>query len=313
MESTQTQAPKCNQESDVSNSARSVDDCSSNGLSLQRKAIAMQGSSNVIQRRAWIITRQLTLGLPFGLDNLFPYSMNKERRRSGRYWSKWLDKNRATPIIGSSFNSDDETKRWMTATYDEEFPYDGKYGSERFHDLFDDDGNLREGKYGGRKYDLTGEQLQVDTEYLRPHHRHLLFDNGQYLRFGKGKLEKSDNIGYGAGHPVNHFGLYAESDLSNYAVRNQVSQNPIEDACLVNAINSKECQHFGEQIFNLRSHNCQHWVNLVLDKYVKMKERFSKHSKKKKKEEKKEDAIVPFVGPGSERRVGVGIDMIDPM
>ena len=54
-------------------------------------------------------------------------------------------------------------------------------------------------------------------------------------------------------------------------------------------------------------------MNLVLDKYVKMKERFSKHSKKKKKEEKKEDAIVPFVGPGSERRVGVGIDMIDPM
>lgn len=313
MESVQTQAPKSNQEKVASNSVQSVDDCSLNGLSLQRKAIAMQGNSNVMQRKAWIITRQLTLGLPFGLDNLFPYSMNKERRRSGRYWSKWLDKNRATPIIGSSFNSDDETKRGLTAKNDELFQDSENYGSERYHDLFDEKGNLREGKYGGRKYDLTGEQLQVDTEYLRPHHRHLLFDNGQLLRFGKGKLEKSDNIGYGAGHPDKHYGLYSETDLSNYAVRNQVSQNPIEDVCLANAINSKECQHFGEQTFNLRSHNCQHWVNLVLDKYVKMKERFSKHVRKKKKEEKKEDAIVPFVGPGSERRVGVGIDMIDPM
>lgn len=312
MESTQTQAPKCNQESDVSNSARSVDDCSSNGLSLQRKAIAMQGSSNVIQRRAWIITRQLTLGLPFGLDNLFPYSMNKERRRYGRYWSKWLDGKRENLITGSAFTSED-TKRWMTAYHDEEFQTEENYGSERFHDLFDENGNLKEGKYGGRKYDLTKAQLEVDTDYLRPHHRHLLFDNGQLLRFGKGELKRSDNIGYGAGHPDKHYGLYSETDLSNYAVRNQVSQNPIEDVCLANAINSKECQHFGEQTFNLRSHNCQHWVNLVLDKYVKMKERFSKHSKKKKKEEKKEDAIVPFVGPGSERRVGVGIDMIDPM
>ena len=59
MGSSQMLASKSSQENVTSNNAKSVNDYSSSGLSLQRKAIAMQSNSNVMQRMAWVATNPL--------------------------------------------------------------------------------------------------------------------------------------------------------------------------------------------------------------------------------------------------------------
>jgi len=320
MESAQTHTSRANQENVTSNNALCVNDSSSRGLCLQRKLTAVSSSNNVMQRKAWIITRHLALGFFSGLS----YGLNRESN-DRTYWHDTLVKLGGVPFLGSSSKSNASTKNGMTDSADFISGSGGvggssgiggscassasssgsstnaeKYGSERYHDLFDDNGKVKRGKFSGRKFELSEKQLDVNTDHLQTHHRHILFDKPHNLKFGN-HIAPSDNIGFGAGDTEEHAGLYSETDLSNYAVRNQISSNDVEDAFLVKSINSKECQNFGT--YYLKDHNCQHWVNLVYHVFLEKLKNLKSLKKK----------TAPLVGPGSERRVGVGIDMIDPM
>lgn len=302
MESAQTLTSGANQENVTSNNALSVNDSSTRGFCLQRKSAVMHvsPSNNVMQKKAWVITRHLALGnIPFS-DKILPYSLNNEEN-AGTKWYMRIKRWKKIPFLGSSFHSNGSTKSGITDSNDSLGGSSGiggssassagssssstnaeKYGSERYHDLFDDNGNVKEGIYSGKEYYLTKQQLAVNTKHLQTHHRHILFDKPHNLKFGN-HIASSDNIGYGAGNTEENKGLYSESDLKLYAVRNPISKNPIEDECLVKAINSEEAQDFGKTPYNLPTHNCQHWVNLVFHKFLEIARALAKKTMKRKK------------------------------
>lgn len=100
---------------------------------------------------------------------------------------------------------------------------------------------------------------------LKFHHRHILFNRSYTLPV----VGKSNNIGYGGV-------LYKESSLNGYVKNNNLSQDDIyitsngvktEDEILKEAISTH--QNYGA--YRLLTHNCQHWVNDVNQTFNNLK------------------------------------------
>lgn len=82
-------------------------------------------------------------------------------------------------------------------------------------------------------------------------HRHIIFDAAQNLPAPVGN---SDNIGFGS------HGLFRENHAQyGYTDRGQITNNAVEDAALIVAINA----HAAPGPYNLFFNNCQDWVYRV--------------------------------------------------
>lgn len=85
MGSSQMLASKNSQENVNSNNAQSVNDYSSSGLSLQRKAITMQGNSNVMQRMAWVATKNLDKLADHGIGEDVTHKLDKDHAVNSKF------------------------------------------------------------------------------------------------------------------------------------------------------------------------------------------------------------------------------------
>lgn len=282
----QVRACKDDQENACSNNARSVDDCSSRGLSLQRKSDTMLGGLNVMQRMAWVISRDLNLGFsgssnskssPFRAGGSLNGSMDSVRGAS-------ILASASAPLIEGSASSNtasiasgsESSPAGSKGALTDNFLDTGKEPINQRPEGFDDIVGIGMGLnengngYKNSRYKKLSEKELTNQKgwfanlfNLRFHHRHILFSNHYHLPFAS-QPRYATNIGYGGE-------LYHEHDLRGYNVNAQLTRNDTEDKVLVGVMSKEEygLRNYGP--YNLIRHNCQHWVNDVRAKFNSVK------------------------------------------
>ncbi len=227
MGSAQTLASKSNQENVTSNNARSVDDCSSQGVSLQRKAIAMQGNSNVMQRMAWVATKNLDLLASVGIGEDVHHELDKKHAEN----SKFVNGKR----VKYDYNSNNVKPRHRHFIFSPLYMPKGRnagmgHGAEVRRRIRE----LRNVSDGGPDNNI-GFRSARDRSILK----------GAY---GDGELFSED---------VMHRG---------YTLNEKISYNDEDDNKLLNAI-SRHTPTTDKRFssYSLPSNNCQDWIEAVRD------------------------------------------------
>ena len=225
------------------------------------RLIQAKRSQPVIQKMAWVITRELNLGLSGSISNT-EYSSSRAPQgnivqagsshgSSDKIHMAPVSASTLSPIISSVVNADSST---IAAT-----------GSGSKHSLshlalqndikLNANDILTQPQSGNIK--LKNYRSFVDKVLnLKFHHRHILFNKEYKLPV----VGTSNNIGYGGV-------LYKESSFDGYSKNNKLTYNDNEDQMLIIAID--QCKEFGQ--YNLLTNNCQHWVNKVVSKYNYLK------------------------------------------
>lgn len=226
MGSAQTLASKNSQENVTSNNARSVDDCSSNGLSLQRKAIAMQGNSNVMQRMAWVATKPLDA---LSKDNELT---EEEHVDMSNVRNSEFKGNKRKKLDYNSFNLKLHHRHFV------------------FSPIFNEP---------GRELDPDEQFVQQSIRSLRsPYHsvatKGTPTDNNIGYESENGKTR-------GPGALFSDDFLHR-----NYTIQEQISYSPAQDKALLTAMRRNTPHANGKyKTYNLILSNCQDWVEDVRD------------------------------------------------
>ena len=243
MGSSQMLASKNSQENVNSNNARSVDDCSAQGVSLQRKAITMQGNSNVMQRMAWVAIKPL--------DALYSSSASSTSAPEGKrkpYEPLTIDKSSVDKGNAQGWN-----KKRKRLDYNK-----NDHQTHHRHFIF-----------SPLNPDMppSKEELDVQKEIRR-------------LRNKSEGKNVDNNIGYGCDYPIPWLlapgvptikgkGILFSEDAFNrgYTVKEQVSDSPEKDKKLLNAMKSYiPSQSWRYAVYDLVLSNCQDWVEDVRKK-----------------------------------------------
>lgn len=232
--------------------------------------IKMADNKHVSQLMAWVITRELNLGMS--------QSSNSESSSSRA-------PQRNVPA-GSSHGSSDSSGGAVSS---------GITLSPTILPIVGSDSSTIVSSGNGSKHSISDKALRngntevLDAEHiinqpitnnidlqnkssvlgkifnLKFHHRHILFNKSYDLPI----VGESNNIGYGGV-------LYKETSLNGYVKNNELSQDNIyitprgiktEDQILQEAI--KKHENYGA--YRLLTHNCQHWVNDVASTFNTLK------------------------------------------
>lgn len=244
---------------------------------LENEADVMGGKA--IQRMAWVISRELNLGMS-GSSNSDSSSSraqvgNRERGSShgssdssnGASLSGVASSSVITPVVSSN----DSSIATSGSSSEEAASETGSKGAtsgsalnsetaktvpqEEINNLIGNPQNIRD-----LDLDATGDKSAWHKiTHLKFHHRHILFDKEYNLPLSSGK-KQTNNIGYGGV-------LYSENSLNGYEINNKISENDAEDKHLRKAIKAKK--NYGA--YKLLTHNCQHWVNDVVAEFKNIK------------------------------------------
>lgn len=255
MESIQMLASKNSQENVTSNNARSVNDCSSSGLSLQRKANVAQNNSSVIQRCAWVATKALDYVVSSSLYPCAIFSTSGDLcdsthvKDDGVWYEKGEIPRKADTYVDST-KTDKEKRR----------------------------------NYESRK-------LAYNDTCKKFHHRHFIFSpmdpnkkptekelkvqdgirslTSQYHCAASHGTPTPNNIGFESeeGTSEGHGALFSDDILHRgYTLREKISDNPKDDMKLIEAMNNNIPKKGGAfEMYQLTDCNCQHWVEKVRD------------------------------------------------
>ena len=222
--------------------------------------IKLPDNKLVSQLMAWVITRELNLGMSQSSNN----ESSSSRAPQGN-----------TPA-GSSHGSSDSSggavfsgitlsPTILSITSSDSFTNRNfGHGSKHFtsEKALENKNNKSQNvkhitNQKGTNIDLNTSSFVLGKIFnLKFHHRHILFNKTYDLP----KVGMSNNIGYGGV-------LYKEKSLNGYVKNNNITSNEYEDNILINAI--KRCENFGS--YNILTNNCQHWVNKVFSTYNKLK------------------------------------------
>lgn len=233
MGSAQTLASKSSQENVTSNNARSVDDCSAQGVSLQRKAITMQGNSNVMQRMAWVAIKPL--------DPVYKaYATIASAPENKRKPYEPLTVDSKSVAEGNAQGWNKKRKRMAYNADDLQLHHRhfifsplSQYENPTADDLY----VQRELCRMGKKSDAEGIDNNIG------------YRSSNGLPRGKGELFSEDVYNRG------------------YTVMEQISNSPEKDKKLVNAMwNYLPSKSSWYETYNLGLSNCQDWVEDVRKK-----------------------------------------------
>ena len=236
------------------------------------RLIQAKRSQPVIQKMAWVITRELNLGLS-GISNT-EYSSSRAPQgnrvqagsshgSSDKIHMAPVSASTLSPIISSVVNADSST---IAATGSGSKHLLSNFALKNGIDLNAKD-ILDQPQSGNIK--LKNYRSFVDKVLnLKFHHRHILFDK----KYNLPVVGESDNIGYGGV-------LYKETSFDGYSKNNKLTDSDNEDRTLIIAIS--QSKNFGR--YNLITNNCQHWVNKVVNTYNQLKKTRGLPAWKKKK------------------------------
>ncbi|MCK9182469.1 MAG: hypothetical protein M0P13_06285, partial [Fibrobacteraceae bacterium] len=255
-----------------SNKAENITDRSVKGANLQLKADlinqvqsskkdkkdTMQRKAGIpVQRMAWIISRDLNLGLS-GSSN----SGGSSSRVDGGSSHGSMDSSHGAVSSGATLSLPIESSAGSNSST-ESSSHAGSKETTSGKALNGPQNNETKGrdaiidKQPHKLEDL--EKVTKSSSWLKKfgnlkfHHRHILFDKKYNLPYTTGDAD-GDNIGYGGT-------LYYESDVSAYQKNDQITNTHDDDKELIEAIKRNTPDKFGA--YNLLSNNCQHWVNTV--------------------------------------------------
>lgn len=250
MESIQMLASKNSQENVTSNNARSVNDCSSSGLSLQRKANVAQNSSSVIQRDAWVATKALdwlvekdkcdwaSEGDLCDTTNVKDKGVWYEKGEIPRKADTYVDSTKTDKEKRRNYESRklayNDTCREHHHRHFIFSPMDPKVAPSE-----------KEKEVHKKIHDLTTKYHSVASRG-NPTDNNIGFESENGGKFDKGALFSDDILHRG------------------YTLREKISDNPEDDMNLVNAM-QKHTPDTDFAQYNLFTKNCQHWVEKVRD------------------------------------------------
>lgn len=220
--------------------------------------IKLADNNHVSQLMAWVITRELNLGMSQSSNsessssrapqgNAPAGSSHGSSDRSGGAVSSGITLSPTIlPIVGSdSLTNTSSGHGSKHATSD--------------HALDSENANVDLVPFNHIKQqhkvsiDLTNRNSIFGKVFnLKFHHRHILFNRSYKLPI----VGTSNNIGYGGV-------LYSEKSLNGYQKNNRLTKNIREDIRLIQSIEKNK--NFGD--YNLLTNNCQHWVNKVYNDY----------------------------------------------
>lgn len=231
-------------------------------------------NKHVSQFMAWVITRELNLGMSPSSNSASsssrtPQLINNEERiggsshgssdSSGGAVSSAITLSPAIlPIVGSDSSTNASSGKGSKYTIS-----DMALGNNQQEELYAT--HLMD----GGDIDVSQRNSALSKIFnLKFHHRHILFDKPIDLPV----VGNSNNVGYGGR-------LYKETSLNGYVKNNKISIDNLyetnngyrqEDELLKEAIT--EYQDYGP--YNILTHNCQHWVNDVVAKFKNLKDQY---------------------------------------
>ncbi len=247
------------------------------------KAADTIAAGATVQRKAWVISRELNLGMSSSSDSDSSSSRSQHIGRDagsshgssdsshGASISVGALSSSAGPIISSNESSRSEGSSQegrssgssgssspggsKGSTSRGNLPYKGVTAPADASHLIDIEGN---GRPDAPVLDLsqTTDTSGQDTSYahrlanLKFHHRHILFSEAHKLPTGN-----SNNIGWGGEE-------YSESSLSGYQLNQQISNDKDTDERLIDTVYMDKYRKYGR--YNIFVRNCQHWVNDVV-------------------------------------------------
>ena len=247
MSAEQTYTSRDNQENTTSKNALCINDCSSHGLSLQRKANVAQCNSNVVQRDAWVAIKPL--------DALYSSSATSTSAPGEREPDAPL-----TEDANSIAQGEDPARKGQRLDYNKD-----DLQPHHRHIIF---GPKEENEYYRKKVTgFTPEEKYVQKEICRMRN--------------KSESDVDNNIGYGCDHPYPYIGLggatikgegilFSENVFHRgYTIMQRISRSFDEDKRLLNSIKKYRPYRFFEggklwyRNYDLVLSNCQDWVEDV--------------------------------------------------
>ena len=230
---------------------------------------------NVTQKMAWVISRELNLGMSGSSNSNSSSSRAQADGRArgsshgssdsssigGAVFSGFSLSPTILPTVGSDSStarsSDSGSKRSTSGKALKSNPVNevSKNEINTFNNTFNN---------GSKLIDLTATSDSTVWKRMRNlkfHHRHILFDKPYLLPLTQGE-SMTNNIGYGGV-------LYSESSLAGYERNNVITEDDKDDRKLIDVMNEDGLKNYGE--YRLLTHNCQHWVNDVVGRYNEIK------------------------------------------
>ena len=235
----QTLASRNSQENTTSNNALCINDSSSQGLSLQRKANAMQNNTGVMQRMAWVATKPL--------DALYSSSASSTSAPG-----KWK------PHAPLTENEDSIAKGNDPARNGERMEYN-KNDLQRHHrHIIFGPKDEKEYRHKQKTGTFTEEEKYVQEKICSVRN--------------KSESDVDNNIGYGYSPSlIGGSGILFSEDVFNrgYTIQQQISYNFDDDKKLLKSINEYRPHRLFKggslwyRNYDLVLSNCQDWVEDV--------------------------------------------------
>lgn len=257
-----------------------------NGMNANTNESMEKGADNIaagvtVQRKAWIISRELHLGASGSSDSDSSSSRAQHvgRRRGSSHGSSDSSHgasisagalaSSAGPAISSNESSRSEGSSQegrgsgssassspggsKGSTSRGNLPHTGVTDPADASELITDgDGAPAELLDISQTTETSGDRTSYSYRManLKYHHRHILFSGTHQLPTGT-----SNNIGWGGTE-------YSESALHGYQLNQEISGTDEQDERLVDTVHMDKYQNYGK--YNIFVRNCQHWVNDVV-------------------------------------------------
>lgn len=238
---------------------------------MQLRAPKTVDNKHVSQFMAWVITRELNLGMSQSSNSASSSSRAPQGNNPAGSSHGSSDSSNGASLLGSSLSPTivpSAGSDSLTASSSENGSKHSTSASALGTEGHIADANHIIDQPVSNIIDLENKTSVLGKIFnLKFHHRHILFSEPDNLPKLTGR---SNNIGYGGD-------LYSESSLNGYQKNNQLSENKrvfdtkygikTEDGLLIMAIS----QHQNYGAYRLLTHNCQHWVNDVAATFDNLK------------------------------------------